>query len=170
MSLLPLQYMKPIITSILLVFCILFAQSATLTTLSNSKKSADTQRDQKELKEYLQRLSKLTTAYHRNNTTDMKTFYEAVKADVRREVAQIKARTIQARQGISEEIDPSLSPENLKELGNRADRMVAIKDFLGRHSFSQKKDKSNQMNELLMLLKEFGELMKEDLTSMKRAK
>lgn len=161
--------MNPIISSILLAFC-LFLTPPTLSAKDWAfKKSADTQRDQKELKEYLQRLNKLTTAYNRNNTTDIKTLYEALKADVRREVAQIKARTIQARQGLSEELDPSLSPQNIAELANRTDRMVAIKDHLGRHSLSQQ-DNTDQVNEILMLLKEFGELMKEDLARVKRGK
>ncbi|MEM7373599.1 MAG: hypothetical protein AAF587_33555 [Bacteroidota bacterium] len=134
---------------------------------SSPERTLEIQRDQKELKEYKQRLNKLVATLNRGNVDKGKTLFEAIKADIRREVSQIKARTIQQKKGLLKKTDTSLSSDQLSSLTMRAERMNVIKRDIAKIAIHDTLSVEESLSELVRLLKEFEVLMKDEIASLK---
>lgn len=129
--------------------------------------SFEIQKEQRELKEYKQRLNQFVSTLNRRKIDKVKTLYEAIKADIRREVSQIRAREIQQRKGTLNERESSLNPVQLEALITRSRRMSFIKKSIGQIAIQDNFSEKANSSDLLALLEEFEELMREEIASMK---
>ena len=128
------------------------------------------QQQQKEVKEFSQRLNKLINAYNRKKMDNVRVFYEGLKADIRREVAQIKAQTVQRSKIRPTDPDFDILTADLDQQKVRMQRMQFINEYIGQRPLDNHPDNKEQSKEIISLLKEFESLMKEELQNTKKGR
>jgi len=119
-------------------------------------------RDRTEWKTYQQRLNKLSSTFQQAKIDEVRTLYQALMTDIRREIAQVKAVNITNNHSIkyTEKLEASsiVSSRSL-----RLQEMQSIQKELRKRKLSPENKMQAEDKEVFTLLREFGSLMKAEL-------